>query len=328
MEPISTGSGDLMSRLFLGVDGGQSSTTAVIGDETGRILGSGRGGPCNHVGKAEGRERFLNAIRDSVGLACETAGLDLAALCFEHAFFGLSGGPEERREIIQEVLRADAISLSHDGLVALAGAHAGQPGIITIAGTGTISFGRNAAGKYARAGGWGYIYGDEGGGFDLVRQAVRAILRQEEGWGPPTLLTAALLQATGQSLANDLLHLLYGAEYPRAKVARLAPLVDHAAVQGDRVALEILHSAAQQLACYSAAVRQQLFASGEPVRIAAIGGAFQSALLFTRFQTLLELEEGCALTRPLHGPAVGALIEAYRAAGLNPPLSGVAEAEK
>ena len=91
-------------------------------------------------------------------------------------------------------------------MVALAGAHAGEPGIITVAGTGTISFGRNAAGKYARAGGWGYVYGDEGGGFDIVRQAVRAILRYEEGWGPPTLLTAKLLEATGMKLANDLLH--------------------------------------------------------------------------------------------------------------------------
>ena len=68
-----------MTRLFLGVDGGQSSTTAVIGDETGRILGSGRGGPCNHVGKAEGRERFLNAMRESVGRACQSAGLERRA---------------------------------------------------------------------------------------------------------------------------------------------------------------------------------------------------------------------------------------------------------
>ena len=317
-----------MTRLFLGVDGGQSSTTAVIGDETGRILGSGRGGPCNHVGKAEGRERFLNAMRESVGRACQSAGLEGELVRFTHAFFGLSGGPEERRQILDEVVRAEAMSITHDGLVALAGAHAGEPGIITIAGTGTISFGRNSAFKYARAGGWGYVYGDEGGGFDIVRQAVRAMLRAEEGWGPPTLLTVKLLAATGQKLANDLLHELYGSAFPRARVARMAPLVDEAATEGDAVAREILRGAAQALASYTGAVRRQLFTTGETVPIAGIGGVYRSRILRETFRTLVELEEGCVLREPVYGPAVGALIEAYRAAGLHPRLQGVAEAEK
>ena len=83
-----------------------------------------------------------------------------------------------------------------------------------IAGTGSFCFGRNGAGQTARAGGWGYVFGDEGGGFDLSRQAVRAGLRFEEGWGPPTALRAMLLEATGAVDMNDLLHRMYTAEYP------------------------------------------------------------------------------------------------------------------
>src|SRR5947209_3167873 len=83
------------------------------------------------------------------------------------------------------------------GTTALAGATRSGQGIITIAGTGSIAFGRNPAGRTARAGGWGYIFGDEGGGFDIARQATRAILRLEEGWGPPTALRETLLAATG-----------------------------------------------------------------------------------------------------------------------------------
>lgn len=317
-----------MSRLFLGVDGGQSSTVAVIGDDTGQVLGSGRGGPCNHVAAAEGRQRFRAAISESVGQACANAGLDPATAAFARAFFGLSGGPEERRQILEELIRADAISITHDGLVALAGAHAGGPGIITIAGTGVISFGRNAAGSEARAGGWGYIYGDEGGGFDIVRQAVRASLRQEEGWGPPTGLRAKLLAATGEELANNLLHQLYGSAYPRDRVARLAPLVDEAANEGDPVAREILRGAAQALATVTAAVRRQLFTPGEAVPVAAIGGVYRSRLLFETFRTLVELEKGCQLRQPVYPPAVGALIEAYRAEGLRPEIHGAPQAAK
>jgi N-acetylglucosamine kinase-like BadF-type ATPase len=311
-----------MSELFLGVDGGQSSTTAVIGDASGRVLASGTGGPCNHVRHELGRQRFLSAIRDSVSQACSHAGLDLAATRFSHAFFGLSGGPAERREIIEEVLHADHIHLAHDGLVALAGAHAGSPGIILIAGTGSIAFGRNSAGRFGRAGGWGYVYGDEGASFDIARQAVRAILRAEEGWGPATSLTATLLAETSQSSANNLLHALYSDDFPRSRVARFAPLVDQAALAGDPVARDILASSAQSLTLYASAVRRQLFAPAEPVRTAYIGGAFRSTFLLERFRTLVELEEGSSVVAPLYGPALGALIEAWRAAGLTPTPTG------
>src|SRR5262249_46714489 len=156
----------------------------------------------------------------------------------------------------------------------LAGATSTGEGIITIAGTGSIAFGRNAAGRSARAGGWGYIFGDEGGGFDLARQALRAALRMEEGWGPPTRLREGLLTAAGASDANDLLHRFYGDEWPRSRVARIAPLVDRAAGEGDAVALDLVHGAAHELATLAASVRQQLWNPGDAIEVAYIGGVF------------------------------------------------------
>ena len=191
-------------RLFLGVDGGHSSTTALIADETGRVLGAGTGGPCNHVGAAEGRQKLARAVGECVGAACARAGLDAGSVRFEAACFGMSGGPADKQAILAEILHADRLLVTTDAVIALAGATAGRPGIITIAGTGSIAFGRNAAGKWARAGGWGYIFGDEGGGFDITRQALRAALRYEEGWGPATALHGVLLAETG---AADFPHL-------------------------------------------------------------------------------------------------------------------------
>jgi N-acetylglucosamine kinase-like BadF-type ATPase len=307
-------------RLYLGIDGGQSSTTALIGDQTGRVLGEGRAGPSNHAAASEGRRKFVAAITDSTSQAAASAGVT-GSLEFEAACLGLSGGPDEKEALVKEMIRAKRYLLTHDAHIALAGATGGEPGMIVIAGTGSMVFGRNAAGVTARAGGWGYVFGDEGGAFDLVRQALRAVLRNEEGWGPPTSLRAALLEAVregpgGARDANQLMHRLYTDEYPRDRVAGWAKLVDHAARAGDAVAGEILGSAAQSLATLTAAVRRQLFEGSGPVDVRYSGGVFASAPLLERFRMLVELEEGNRVSAPQHSAAEGALLEAYRIGGV------------
>ena len=301
-------------RLYLGIDGGQSSTTAMIGDETGRILGTGRAGPCNHAAAGEGRRKFFTAMTESLGQAALSAGLTKAA-SFEAACLGLSGGPDDKEALAREMISAQRYLITHDAHIALAGATGGEPGIIVIAGTGSIVFGRNAAGVYARAGGWGYIFGDEGGAFDLVRQALRAILRNEEGWGPRTALRESLLEATGARDGNQLLHLFYTDEYPRDRVAGWARLIDQAALAGDAVAGDILASAAQALATLTAVVRRQLFQMGERIDVRYSGGVFASDSLRERFRMLVELEEGTSVSAPQMSAAEGALLEAYRLGG-------------
>jgi N-acetylglucosamine kinase-like BadF-type ATPase len=307
-------------RLFLGVDGGQSSTIALIGDEAGRVLGKGQGGPCNHVGAAEGRAKLIGAVGECVANACAQAQLDPAQVRYEAACFGMSGGPDDKEALLAEILPAGKLVLTHDGSIALSGATAGEPGIAVIAGTGSIVFGRSADGRTARAGGWGYIFGDEGGAFGIARQALRAALRFEEGWGPATRLHDSLLHATGARSANDAQHRFYTSAYSRPRIASLSRLVDQAAMEGDQVAIDILHSAAQSLAVLTAAVRQQLWKPGEAALVAYIGGVFRSRLLLERFRLLVEMEEGNHCQPPLYGPEAGALLEAYRAAGLHPKL--------
>jgi len=302
-------------KFFLGVDGGQSGTEAFIGDAEGNVLGAGSGGPCNHAAAAEGRQKLVRAIGESVAAACAQAGLDQTNVRFAAACLGMSGGPEDKREILREILPADVVMVTDDAVIALAGATAGEPGIVVIAGTGSIAFGRNSSGATARTGGWGYIFGDEGSGFDIVRQALRAALRAEEGWGPRTALIAALLDATGTATANQVLHLFYTPEWPRSRVAALARLVDQAAIAGDAVARDILHNAAQQLAVLTSSVRGQLWQTGEPARVAWTGGVFESRMLLERYRCLVELEDGNRAGPPRYSPAAGALIEAYRAVG-------------
>jgi N-acetylglucosamine kinase-like BadF-type ATPase len=311
-------------KYFLGVDGGQSSTTAVIGNELGRVIGIGRGGPSNHVGASEGRSKFVNAIHECVTAACAKAGVDSTTVRFTSACLGFSGGPADKESIVNEILSSKHTLVTHDGLIALAGATAGQPGVIAIAGTGSFAFGRNAAGKSARAGGWGYVFGDEGGGFFITRQALRAALRFEEGWGPRTAMRSMFLDATAAPGINDLLHRFYTAEFPRPRIAEFSMVVDKAAHSGDEIAREILHEAAQQLTLIAKAVRQQLFEVAEVVPVAYVGGVFRSGILLEKFRELLE-GEGNRVQAPVYGPAAGALLEAYRAAGVTCSLSNVPE---
>src|SRR5262249_42566468 len=148
---------------------------------------------------------------------------------FAAACLGLSGGPAEKETLVREIIDADAYFITHDAMTALAGATGGGPGVGTIAGTGSIAFAPNSQGDTSRAGGWGYVFGDEGSAFDIVRRALRAVLQQEEGWGAPSALRDALFQASGAPNANTLLHWFYSDEWPRERVATLAPLVDRAA---------------------------------------------------------------------------------------------------
>lgn len=300
---------------FLGVDGGQSSTTSLIGDETGHILGRGEAGPSNHVASEAGREKLEAALSASISQAARAAGI-AEPVEFAGACLGMSGGAADKRDIIASMVRAARLEVTDDARIALAGATGGEPGIIVIAGTGSIAYGRNGAGRAARAGGWGYIFGDEGSGFDLVRQALRAILRHEEGWGPATALRQGLLEATGAASANELLHWFYTRDYPRDRVAALAPLVDQAAAAGDPVARQLLQQAGQELALLVSSVRSQLFVADESVYVATVGGLFRSPILAERFRTLVELEPGSTAGPGRHEPAAGALMLAYAGAGL------------
>ncbi len=299
-----------MDSYFLGVDGGQSSTTGLIADASGAILGAGHAGPCNHVGADEAVAKFRRVIGGCVQDACLAAGLD-AKTTFRAACFGFSGGPHDKEALTREMVPSQRYRFTHDGEIALSGAFAGGPGIVVIAGTGSIVFGRNGKGETARAGGWGYVFGDEGSAFDLVRLALRAALQMEEGWGKETKLHRALLEAAHTASANELLHRFYTSAWPRSRIAALALLVTGAAEAGDEVAGGILKQCAAGLTSYIAGVHGKLFAD-DRASVAPIGGPFQSSALRNELAWSVKERTGCTLVEPRMQPAHGAVMEAMK----------------
>jgi N-acetylglucosamine kinase-like BadF-type ATPase len=312
---------NLSSDLFLGVDGGQSSTKALIGDPSGRVVGRGTAGPCNHVSGEEARSRFVRTISECVSKARADAGLG-GEIRFRSACFGMSGGPEDKAALLKEVVDAEQWLVTHDGLIALSGALAGANGVVAIAGTGSLVFARHGP-EAMRAGGWGYLFGDEGSAFWIAKQAVRAALRHEEGWGVKTTLYPRLLDATGAKSANEALHFFYTPGWDRSRVARLAVVVNDIAESGDAVAVEILRQAGDLLAESVGAVRSKLWKSGQPVTASYIGGVFRSAAVLLRFSEALWAGWNVEVRPPVWGGEAGALIEAYRLAGLPTNLRDV-----
>jgi N-acetylglucosamine kinase-like BadF-type ATPase len=317
-----------LKHYYLGVDGGQSSTVALIADETGHIVGSGRGGPCNHVSGDEARRKFLRAIGGCLEQACREAAIDCQQIVFQSTCLGFSGGAADKEIYSRELIRSRKLKITHDAEIALSGATAGEPGIVVIAGTGSMAFGRNAESRFARAGGWGYVFGDEGGGFDIARQALRAALRFEEGWGATTALYPMLLEATGSNDANGLMHRFYASEFSRPQFAALSQLVSQAADQSDATAIAILQQAANDLAGYVEGVHRNLFKEGETASVAYIGGTFRSNLLKSCFCDIVSRRLHVTPKPPLMNPAAGALVDALRSDGNPAILTNLPEFDK
>jgi N-acetylglucosamine kinase-like BadF-type ATPase len=274
-------------------------------------MGQGLGGQSNHVKGPEGRTRLIRAVTEALSGACRQAGLSMSTIEFDSACLGFTGGIEDKEPILREIVPCRRLRIMDDVTIALTGAHEDRPGIIVIAGTGSVAMGRNAEGRTARAGGWGYAFGDEGGAWGIVRDALRAALRWHEEWGPPTLLHDLLLQQTGEADIHVLRRQFYTEDYPRPRVAAFSKLVEEAAQQGDTIALGILNDAAQSLVNLVHVVHRRLFASAEAIPVAPIGGVFESRTVRERFQSMLEANAVC-IVQPRHEPAVGALLEAIR----------------
>lgn len=244
--------------FVIGVDGGGTKTRALIGDLRGRVLGRGAAGPSNV--QTMGEEATRTALDAVVAAALADAGVsgEPQALCL-----GMAGaGRSADRAVIERWAKArfpDAIvRVVHDGqLVLAAGTPAGW-GIAVLCGTGSLVYGVDSSGAEARAGGWGYLLGDEGSGYALGRAALRAIARAADGRGPSTSLTDAVLVHWSLDAPAALIAHVYRPPLSRAAIAELAPLVVAEAEAGDAVAGALVQEAGRSLAVAVWAVAARL----------------------------------------------------------------------
>ena len=319
-----------MSRFVLGVDGGASSTRALIGTTDGELLGFGRAGPSNHLQGEAGRRRLRNALTGSITAALQQSGVDPAAI--DACWLGMTGtwgDPDDHALIIRitrELVGCPNIAVGGDVHAALVGASVGQPGVIVYAGTGSIAYALDRDGNAHRTGGWGYLIDDEGGAYHTGRAALTAVFRAADGRAPATRLEALLqhhLEVTTLDAVRRRVYVEDGMDRPA--IAGMARLVATAAREGDAVAVAILAHAAHHLADLVSTTLRKLPAAeaGETGETGQAGEAgrhsvFIAGGLFDAGAPLLDAFEAdvrraypdAEIRRPAFPPIVGSFITA------------------
>ena len=298
--------------LFLGIDGGGSQTSCAIGDET-TVLGVGSGAGSNvvRVGEAQAWKSIASAVQQ----ACAAA--QVTPQQIKRTCIGVAGGarPETTdivRRILSELVSGD-IEVVGDMVIAMEAASGSAPGVIVIAGTGSIAYGRNAAGQTARAGGWGFAISDEGSGHWIGRAGVSAAMRAFDE-GKNGLLLEVIMKACGASTREQMI--VVSNASPQPDFAALFPAVLAAADAGDPSAHDILACAGVELATLGKIVISRLFADADRAPVAMSGGVFRnSALVRQVFYNRLRLEcPQAAVNANVVDPVKGALDLARRAA--------------
>ncbi len=262
--------------FFLGIDGGGSKTECMLGDESGAVLARALGAGANlHRTDATSLRQLLTDCFQQLRRSASLHALDCEVVC---AGFAGAGQPEARqgaRAVLAELLRPRWLYVVGDMEVALEAAVGSGCGVVLLAGTGSIAYGRNGKGEVARAGGEGPAVGDEGSGYAIGRAAVEAVLRTGKGCAPETRLTKLLCDALGVSRPEELARRLSPAD--ATELAALLLVVVEVARAGDATAQEILRQAGETLAGVAVKVLQQLDLLTGDVRLATSGGVFAAS---------------------------------------------------
>lgn len=260
----------MSERWVIGVDGGGTLTRALVLAEGGRELGAADGGAAL-TERAEAPVD-LETVAGTVRRATVQAGLEAPAAVLCAGFAGV-GRAAERLAVERGLLDlglAARVRVITDAEAGFFDAFAEGPGLLLIAGTGSVAWGRGMEGRQVRVGGWGTILGDEGSGYAIGRRALQAVARWADGRGPETTLRQRLLEQMGVDDPEALIPWASGAG--KDGIAGLAPLVCEAATAGDEVAAAIVDEAVEALRQHVAALLERLRPWAEPPGLALSGG--------------------------------------------------------
>jgi len=295
--------------FFLGIDGGGTKTRCVVGDEKLQLgVGSSSSSKVQRVGEACARDALAGAVND----ACVQAGISPRQISRTCA--GITGAARPEIARVMRDLMASIVGghveIVGDIEIAFEDAFGSAPGVMLIAGTGSIAFGRNESGATARAGGWGYPISDEGSGQWIGAEAVRGSLRARDR-GQSTDFLSDLMEKLDISNFEDFIVRLNAT--PPADFSTLFPVVLAASNKGHPVATEILTRASRELASMAGTVIERLF-DEQSVSLATHGGVFASSAIIRKCfaQKLKSRYPKAVLLDREIDPARGALERARR----------------
>ena len=298
----------------MGIDAGGTKTVCFLADEHGRVVSEARGGGANLQASGElGVEKVLHAVMEE---AIDDRDVQPTAICLGIAGVDRDADAAAVRGIMKRIGFKARTLVVNDALIALVAGAGELPGVVIVAGTGSIAYGRDAMNRAARAGGWGYVLGDEGGGFWIGRTALNAVVREFDGRGPSTMLTELVLADMRLGNPTELIHAVYGGGLHRNAIAAVAPVVQRAAAEGDAVAADIITRAGMELSAAAASVITRLEMRGDQFPILLAGGVFRGvpSLVAQVAARLVEVAPRSDVRQLDVEPAAGAVTLAVAAA--------------
>ncbi|HLP15239.1 MAG TPA: BadF/BadG/BcrA/BcrD ATPase family protein [Bacteroidota bacterium] len=306
------------TRYVIGMDGGGTKTVAIIAALDGTIIAEHVAGPTNF--QFIGVEKAAQTIYSLICDCCNSAGCtvrEISAVTLGLAGAGRTGDQKRmadglRAYAVSQGTRLKEVIVDSDARIALEGAFKGGPGIIVIAGTGSIAFGKDRHGVIHRVGGWGRILGDEGSGFFIGRAGLTAVTRYIDGRGEKTSLTKLVAEKFCLSDQTEIITAVYQSAFD---VASIAPLVLEAAMKNDQVSRLIVEQASTDLTNHVRALGMKITPPSrrkvrEKIPVSLIGGLIANDTLLRRM-LLAQMELALPhvqVTEPLSVPAYGAVV--------------------
>lgn len=300
--------------LYMGIDAGGTRTDCAISNGT-ALLGQAAGASCKVA--QVGEQQAGRALRDAILRSCEAANVsprEIEQVCIGISGASVPGNAAWAQNVIHEVI-AGQVRVMGDHVVAHRAAFGDCPGVLVIAGTGSIVYGLNERGKSARAGGWGGLVSDQGSAFWIGREAVAAALREYD-LGSRHGMIATIAASWKVSARDEVVRIANSGLLPR--FAELATPVAEAAEHGNAGAKAILQRAGEELAALAEIVIARLWPKGGVVRVAVSGGVLQgSGIVRQALQNALRaVYPEAAVSFAYVRPVLGAL--AIAAAGESP----------
>lgn len=303
----------------VGIDGGGTSTVCLLADGAGRIIARADA-PASNYRKADLRgaraalSAGIRALFNQAGIENGSAPPRVVSLCAGLAGVDTAADAALLGQLLSDDVRAEQLLVVNDGVVALYGALEDAPGVLVISGTGSIIWATGRDGKRLRVGGWDYLLGDEGSGYQTGLRVLRAVAAAHDGRTGQTLLTGAVLGAFKARNFDELLGRVYHEEMTPGRIASLAALADTAAAGGDDAAMRVVEESAAELAELTLAAVRLANLDDSTFPVVPQGGGLRAAGRFAeRFRAhVLAATPHARFTEPRHSPAEGAVLLALR----------------
>jgi N-acetylglucosamine kinase-like BadF-type ATPase len=300
-----------MQDYVIGIDGGGTKTEICVSDREKNILLRFQGGAINYNGQSEA------AVNDNIqNIFQKIRGEGFQPEACLQICIGVAGisNPTVKSRILKQVQSFDFqcnLKILGDQETALAGALNNLPGIILIAGTGSVCYGKAFDGTEYRAGGYGHMIDDAGSGYAIARDILAAVVRAQDGRGEKTVLTELVYRYLKLSSINELIGFLYDPSRSKKEIARLSVLIMEAYSLGDKAAIHIVNQTASDLVELSAAVLKQMQTAS---RLAVSGSILmKNEEIYIKFNDrMAEAYPELEIVKPYQDAAYGAVLLALQ----------------